>query len=146
MLAVLPVILAYLVGAIPFALVVGRLAGIGDIRKLGSGNIGATNVWRVAGFKTALWVFIGDIGKGVLAVLVGRWYVENFSLTFVSADLFLVVCAADQAEAVLVREVRHGIHLRIGHVTGRLERGLERQNDDPVAGDSVAASVVVHPG
>ncbi len=94
MLAILPVILAYLVGAIPFALVVSRLAGIGDIRKLGSGNIGATNVWRVAGFKTALWVFIGDIGKGVLAVLVGRWYVENFSDTFVSADLFLVVCAA----------------------------------------------------
>ncbi len=59
---------AYLLGGIPFGLIAGYLAGQGDIRKKGSGNIGATNVWRVAGPMAAAFVFAGDIGKGVAAV------------------------------------------------------------------------------
>ncbi len=94
MLDFIPIIGAYLVGAIPFGVIITRLAGIDDIRQLGSGNIGATNVWRAAGFKIAVWVFIGDIGKGALAVLGAKYYAENFTLTVLSPDLFFVICAA----------------------------------------------------
>ena len=94
MLFVIPIIVAYLVGAIPFGLFVARLAGIKDIREHGSGNIGATNVWRQAGFKAAIWVFIGDIGKGVIAVLLARYFIANYELSYLSPDLFLVICAA----------------------------------------------------
>lgn len=61
-------IIAFVLGGIPFGLLAGYIAGKGDIRKKGSGNIGATNVWRVAGPGAAIFVFAGDIGKGVAAV------------------------------------------------------------------------------
>lgn len=59
---------AYLLGAVPFGLIVARLAGVGDIRAQGSGNIGATNVLRVAGRKAGAIALLLDIGKGALAV------------------------------------------------------------------------------
>jgi acyl-phosphate glycerol 3-phosphate acyltransferase len=66
LLAVLAVILAYLVGAIPFAyLVVYAVKGV-DIRTVGSGNVGATNAGRVLGFKFFLLVFLMDLLKGLL--------------------------------------------------------------------------------
>ncbi len=87
------ILAAYLIGAIPFALVVCGIFGVGDIRKQGSGNIGATNVWRVAGFKVAVWVFIGDIGKGVVAVLLARYVASAYDVSLMSVDLFVVCCA-----------------------------------------------------
>ena len=60
----------YLLGAIPFGLVVTRLAGLGDIRQIGSGSIGATNVLRTGNKRLALLTLILDGGKGGLAVLV----------------------------------------------------------------------------
>ena len=62
----------YLLGSIPFGVIVTRLAGVGDIRKLGSGNIGATNVLRTGRRDLALVTLIGDGGKGAAAVLVAR--------------------------------------------------------------------------
>lgn len=82
----------YLLGAVPFGLLVARAFGIEDIRKLGSGNIGATNVWRIAGAKAAIWVFIFDIGKGVLAVLMGKLAINDFEITSISSELFLANC------------------------------------------------------
>lgn len=64
--------IAYLLGCIPFALVVGRLGGIGDIRKLGSGNPGATNMARQGGKLLGAITLILDAGKGVLAVFIGH--------------------------------------------------------------------------
>lgn len=64
---------AYLLGAIPVGFLVARAQGIGDIRKLGSGNIGATNVQRLLGNKAAALVWVADILKGTLPVLVGRY-------------------------------------------------------------------------
>ncbi|MCH6559412.1 glycerol-3-phosphate acyltransferase, partial [candidate division KSB1 bacterium] len=49
MLISLTILLAYLVGAVPFGIIISRIFGIKDIRSEGSGNIGAANVWRVAG-------------------------------------------------------------------------------------------------
>ncbi len=63
---------AYLVGAIPFGLFVGCLRGV-DIRKHGSGNIGATNVSRVLGRKWGLLVFALDVAKGAIPTGIAAW-------------------------------------------------------------------------
>jgi glycerol-3-phosphate acyltransferase PlsY len=72
----LPMILAalggYLLGSIPFGLIAARLGGVGDIRKVGSGNIGATNVLRTGRKDLALITLIGDGGKGLAALLIAR--------------------------------------------------------------------------
>lgn len=60
----------YLLGSIPFGLVLTRMAGLGDIRKIGSGNIGATNVLRTGRKGLAFLTLIGDAGKGAFAVLI----------------------------------------------------------------------------
>jgi acyl phosphate:glycerol-3-phosphate acyltransferase len=59
----------YLLGSIPFGVIVTRLAGAGDIRQVGSGNIGATNVLRTGRRDLALLTLVGDAGKGAAAVL-----------------------------------------------------------------------------
>ena len=63
--------LSFLVGSIPFGLVFTMRSGV-DIRKVGSGNIGATNVLRAAGKKAAILTLLGDIFKGVAAVALAR--------------------------------------------------------------------------
>ncbi|MDH3937941.1 MAG: glycerol-3-phosphate 1-O-acyltransferase PlsY, partial [candidate division Zixibacteria bacterium] len=60
--------IAYLLGAVPFSLLIARLAGVRDLRQIGSGNLGATNVWRAAGPVAGMSVFLADIGKGAAAV------------------------------------------------------------------------------
>jgi glycerol-3-phosphate acyltransferase PlsY len=62
----------YLLGSIPFGVVAARLGGVGDLRKVGSGNIGATNVLRTGRKDLAALTLVGDIGKGVVATLVAR--------------------------------------------------------------------------
>jgi acyl phosphate:glycerol-3-phosphate acyltransferase len=63
---------SYLVGSIPFGLVLSRLAGYGDIRRIGSGNIGATNVLRTGSKGLAALTLLLDLGKGVLAAMIAR--------------------------------------------------------------------------
>jgi len=89
----LPILIAYLLGGIPFGLLIPRLFGVADIRQHGSGNIGATNATRVLGFRRAIWVYLGDIAKGVAAVLIARYSVGRFGVDGLSVDLFLVLCA-----------------------------------------------------
>ena len=60
----------YLIGSIPFGLVLTRMAGLGDIRRIGSGNIGATNVLRTGNKSLAVVPLLLDLGKGALVVLV----------------------------------------------------------------------------
>jgi glycerol-3-phosphate acyltransferase PlsY len=68
----LAVVAAYLVGAIPVGFLVARAFGLGDIRRHGSGNIGATNVLRTMGKGAAALTVVGDVAKGALAVWCGR--------------------------------------------------------------------------
>jgi len=63
---------AYLLGSIPFGLLVAKSRGV-DIRNVGSKNIGATNVWRVMGRKWGLLTFFFDFIKGLVAVLAAKW-------------------------------------------------------------------------
>ncbi|MGH1367833.1 MAG: glycerol-3-phosphate 1-O-acyltransferase PlsY [Maritimibacter sp.] len=65
----LTALLGYLLGAVPFGMVMAKVFGLGDIRKIGSGNIGATNVLRTGNKIAALLTLIGDVGKGAFAVL-----------------------------------------------------------------------------
>ncbi len=67
MVTVVCILASYLVGAIPFGLLLGRLAGA-DVRLAGSGNIGATNVGRVLGKKMGILTLVCDVGKGFLPV------------------------------------------------------------------------------
>jgi len=65
------IIYAYLLGSIPFGLIIAKTKGI-DLRQVGSGNIGATNVLRAVGKKAALFTLLCDILKGAVPVAVGR--------------------------------------------------------------------------
>src|SRR6202795_2457301 len=63
-------LIGYLLGSIPFGLILTRLAGLGDVRAIGSGNIGATNVLRTGRKDIAAATLVGDALKGTAAVLI----------------------------------------------------------------------------
>lgn len=65
-------VLGYLLGSIPFGMVLARVMGLGNLREIGSGNIGATNVLRTGSKKAAAATLILDGGKGAVAVLLAR--------------------------------------------------------------------------
>ena len=77
---VLAALLGYLLGSIPFGLIAARLGGIGDIRQIGSGNIGATNVLRSGRKDLALATLLLDGGKGAVAVLIARLVSEDVTV------------------------------------------------------------------
>src|SRR5215218_5379611 len=70
---VLLVTAGYLIGSIPWGYVVSKLLRGVDIRTVGSGNLGAANVWRALGFKAGLAVALLDVAKGFAAALLGVW-------------------------------------------------------------------------
>ena len=78
----------YLLGSIPFGLILTRLAGLGDIRQIGSGNIGATNVLRTGHKSVAALTLLFDALKGTAAVLVG-WAVVQEAGVVGGAGAFL---------------------------------------------------------
>lgn len=65
-------LLGYLLGSVPFGIVITRALGLGDLRAIGSGNIGATNVLRTGHKGAALATLLLDAGKGAIAVLIAR--------------------------------------------------------------------------
>ena len=69
----LAAIVAYLLGSIPFGLLITQAAGLGDVRKIGSGNIGATNVLRTGRRELAAATLLLDALKGTAAVLIAKW-------------------------------------------------------------------------
>ena len=65
----LGIVLAYLIGSVPFALIIAKRWGAPDLRRVGSGNLGATNVLRASGVTAGVLVAILDMGKGIAGVL-----------------------------------------------------------------------------
>ena len=71
---ILILLISYLLGSVPMGLLLTRFAGKGDLRKVGSGNIGATNVMRVGGLRMAAATWALDMAKVIIAVLIGKYY------------------------------------------------------------------------
>jgi glycerol-3-phosphate acyltransferase PlsY len=86
-------LVAYLLGSIPFGFIAGLIAGV-DVRRQGSGNIGATNVLRVLGKKYGYPVFAADVLKGFVAVRIALWlarFDSSANYLGVIAALFVVL-------------------------------------------------------
>ncbi len=82
-------LLAYLLGSIPFGLVITQAMGLGDLRAIGSGNIGATNVLRTGNKGAALATLLLDAAKGGIAVLIARWAVGEDAAQLAALCSFL---------------------------------------------------------
>jgi acyl phosphate:glycerol-3-phosphate acyltransferase len=83
-------LIAYLLGSMPFGYIMSRLMTGSDIRKAGSGNIGATNVLRVIGWKAALPVFLLDMLKGVAAVLIARALSDSAAIYLAAGFMVMI--------------------------------------------------------
>ena len=82
-------LLAYLLGSIPFGILITRAMGLGDLRAIGSGNIGATNVLRTGNKRAAAATLILDAAKGAVAVLVARFAVGEDAAQLAALSSFL---------------------------------------------------------
>jgi glycerol-3-phosphate acyltransferase PlsY len=90
MLAILvSLVLGYGLGSVPFGLVLTRAAGLGDIRSIGSGNIGATNVLRTGRKGLAAATLLGDVFKGTVAILIARWFAGEGAAMAAGVGAFL---------------------------------------------------------
>ena len=80
---------AYLLGSVPFGMVVAKAMGLGNLREIGSGNIGATNVLRTGSKKAALATLVLDAGKGIVPVLLARAYLGEDAAQVAALGAFL---------------------------------------------------------
>ncbi|PYR63721.1 MAG: acyl-phosphate glycerol 3-phosphate acyltransferase [Acidobacteria bacterium] len=71
------VIVAYLIGSVPFALLLARRWGAADLRRIGSGNLGAANVLRASGVKAGVLVAVLDITKGAVSVMLAQRFADH---------------------------------------------------------------------
>ena len=85
----LVIVFAYLFGSIPFGVLVGKITGV-NIRQVGSGNIGATNMLRTVGKLPAIFVLIGDALKGTFSVFIAK-YLEMGELWVAAAGLAAII-------------------------------------------------------
>ena len=89
MMLLVTAVLSYLLGSIPFGVVITRAMGLGDVRKIGSGNIGATNVLRTGNKGAAAATLILDAAKGGVAVLIARAMVGEDAAQVAALAAFL---------------------------------------------------------
>jgi acyl phosphate:glycerol-3-phosphate acyltransferase len=89
--SVLSVLIAYACGSLPFALWVARAFGTPDLRRVGSGNLGATNVARTSGVGAGVFAAVLDIGKGAASVLIAAQLTRSQSTTMAIAAVASVV-------------------------------------------------------
>nr|WP_321979991.1 glycerol-3-phosphate 1-O-acyltransferase PlsY [uncultured Cohaesibacter sp.] len=87
---IIAVLFGYILGSTPFGLLLTRMAGMGDVRKIGSGNIGATNVLRTGNKKLAALTLLGDLLKGTLSVIIAR----ECAIVFSPDQVLLISCLA----------------------------------------------------
>lgn len=86
----LALFLSFFVGSIPFGVLIGQMRGV-DVRASGSGNIGATNVWRVLGPKAGTAAFVLDVLKGVAGPLIGKWLIPGSEVGIAACGIFAVL-------------------------------------------------------
>ncbi len=80
---------AYMLGSVPFGMIVAKVMGLGNLRDIGSGNIGATNVLRTGSKKAAFATLVLDSGKGAVAVLIARMYLGEDAAQVAALGAFL---------------------------------------------------------
>ena len=85
------IIISYLIGSIPTGLVLAKVTGGEDIRKSGSGNIGATNVTRLLGKKMGVLTLLGDVFKAVVPMLAAHWYLVQSGISVAPDQLDMAV-------------------------------------------------------
>jgi len=85
-------VLGYLLGSVPFGIVMAKAFGLGDLRRIGSGNIGATNVLRTGNKPAAFLTLLLDSGKGAIAVLVARALAPEDAVQVAALAAFLGHC------------------------------------------------------
>lgn len=85
----LALVIGYLCGSVPFGVVLTRIAGAGDLRSIGSGNIGATNVLRTGRKGLAAATLLGDLLKGTVAVLIAKSYLGPDAALLAAVAAFL---------------------------------------------------------
>ncbi|MEB3102808.1 glycerol-3-phosphate 1-O-acyltransferase PlsY [Ferviditalea candida] len=88
---IIPIVSSYLLGSLIFSLIVGKLLKGVDVRSHGSGNAGATNTLRVLGIGPAILVLALDIGKGVLAVWLGKWFAPDLLWVHVVCGISVII-------------------------------------------------------
>lgn len=106
----LTMVMAYLVGSMNWAIILTRLFSGKDIRKVGSGNAGATNVLRSQGPVLAALTLVGDVGKGVLAAFFGGWIMSWVQLS--PGDSPMIT----QESLVLMGRYIAGVFVVLGHM------------------------------
>lgn len=84
--------IGYLIGSVPFGILVTRAMGLGDVRAIGSGNIGATNVLRTGNKSAAALTLLLDAGKGIAAVLIARTFAAEDAVQLAALMAFLGHC------------------------------------------------------
>jgi len=97
-------VLGYLIGAIPFGLIIGKLFRGVDVREYGSGNIGFANVLRTAGVKAGILTLLADLGKGALAAVLGGIIVGEGIITISALNIDI---QGAQAMAAVMAVVGH---------------------------------------
>jgi glycerol-3-phosphate acyltransferase PlsY len=85
-------ITSYLIGSVPFGLILAKLLGLGNLRDIGSGNIGATNVLRTGNKLAAILTLVFDLGKGALAVLTASLFYGEAAAQIAGLASFLGHC------------------------------------------------------
>ena len=85
-------VVGYLLGSIPSGVILARFMGLGDLRQIGSGNIGATNVLRTGNKKAAALTLLGDALKGIVAVLLARGFAGPDAVQLAALAAFLGHC------------------------------------------------------
>ncbi|MCX8953959.1 glycerol-3-phosphate 1-O-acyltransferase PlsY [Ruegeria sp. NA] len=85
-------VVGYLMGSIPFGLLLAKIMGLGNLREIGSGNIGATNVLRTGNKAAAALTLLFDAGKGAAAVLIARAYAGEDAAQVAALMAFLGHC------------------------------------------------------
>ena len=91
---VLAALIGYGLGSISFGLLITQAAGLGDVRKIGSGNIGATNVLRTGRRELAALTLVLDAAKGAVAVLIVRAFVVGHAVPAIETDGGWILCTA----------------------------------------------------
>lgn len=88
----LGILFAYLIGSIPFGIIISKIMGLGNLRNIGSGNIGATNVLRTGNKLAAILTLIFDLLKGAIAVIITYYIFNDTTAQIAALSSFLGHC------------------------------------------------------